>query len=63
YLDGIRFVAEQRSTYDELRRNLPAPPGSEIDEIESAFCRKYPDVEPGLLSSMLFFIHDWHHVR
>lgn len=63
YRDAITFVAAHRRAYDELRHRLPAPCGDEIEAIEKTFIDEHPGIPPELLSSVIFFIHDWHHMR
>lgn len=63
YRDGIAFVAAHHAAYDAMRRNLPEPRSAQMSTLEQTFYDAHPGISPQLLSGVLFFIHDWHHVR
>ena len=63
YEAGIEFVAAHKDAYDRRRAELAEEPGAEFDALEAGFLDTHPEVPRDLLANVLFFIHDWHHLR
>jgi len=63
YRAGIAFVAEHQPMYDDLRRRLPAARTADLKVVEEGFFDAHPAVPRDLMGSVLFFLHDWHHMR
>jgi hypothetical protein len=63
YRDAIAFVDANSGLY---RERWESPRSRVLDEVpapERAFVDAHPDVPPGIVRTMVFWIFDWHHVR
>jgi hypothetical protein len=63
YRDAIAFVDANSGFYCE-RRDSPGP--NALDEVpapERTYIDTHPDVPPGVLRTMVFWVFDWHHAR
>lgn len=63
YRDAIAFVAANADLYRERWDSAEPEAPDDVPAPEQAFIDAHPDVPPGIVRTMVFWIYDWHHVR
>ena len=63
YRDAIAFVEANRGLYRERRESAAPEAPDDVPGPEQAFIDAHPDVPPGIVRTMVFWIFEWHHVR
>jgi len=63
YRDAIAFVAANSGLYRQRWESAAPVAPDDVLAREQAFIEAHPDVPPGIVRTMAFWIFDWHHVR